>query len=208
MVRLASSPTEASGVAVARTPSKPIHFQGLGATFAQWLKRDSAPYAMLAGESAYFDKKVSPSESEVVSHAVPRARAPDEGAKHPTHTPEIDPLELSLSAPCGAVPLPPITPAGGSVPESAPAMRGLVTEAAVIEEVVRRISWGGDRRRGAARIELGGALAGTTIVVQGEGRSVALDIELAPGTDPAGLPARLTARLAARGLEVRSVDVR
>lgn len=84
----------------------------------------------------------------------------------------------------------------------------MASEVVLIEEVVRRISWGGDRRRGAARIELGGALTGTTIVVHGEGREVALDIELAPGAEAGSLPARLAARLAARGLEVRSVDVR
>jgi hypothetical protein len=77
-----------------------------------------------------------------------------------------------------------------------------------VEEAVRRIAWGGDRRRGVARIELGGEHLGTTVVVQGEGREVSLSIELAPGRDAGSLPERLAERLRARGLSLRDVDVR
>ena len=77
-----------------------------------------------------------------------------------------------------------------------------------LEEAVRSIAWGGDRRRGVARIELGGEHLGTTLVVQGEGREVSLSIELAPGRDAGSLPERLTARLRARGLSLRDVEVR
>jgi hypothetical protein len=81
-------------------------------------------------------------------------------------------------------------------------------ESALIAEVVRRVAWGGDRRRGVARLELGGALAGTCITVEGEGREVSLDIVLGPGQELGELPARLAARFAARGITLRSFEVR
>jgi hypothetical protein len=81
-------------------------------------------------------------------------------------------------------------------------------EVAIVEEVVRRIAWGGDRRRGVARIELGGEHLGTAIVVEGEGRALTLSVELPPGARVTELPERLAERLRARGLEVTHVEVR
>lgn len=120
---------------------------------------------------------------------------------------ELDPLVRSLALPLlGAA-----TPAGmmhspGASPAcaSAPAASA---ETALLEAVVERIAWGGDRRRGVARIELGGALAGTSIVVHGEGREVALRIELGRDADARTLPERLTSRLRARGLTITEVEV-
>jgi hypothetical protein len=80
-------------------------------------------------------------------------------------------------------------------------------ELAAVEEAVQRVAWGGDRRAGVARIELGGAHLGTAIVVRGAGRSVALSIELGSGSDRSSLPERLVERLEARGLAVTSVEV-
>jgi hypothetical protein len=120
---------------------------------------------------------------------------------------DLDPLSRSLALPIGA-PLPGMTHAaqrGSSEPTGAgPGTAVLVG----LEEAVRRIAWGGDRRRGVARIELGGEHLGTTLVVQGEGREVSLSIELAPGRDAGSLPERLAARLRARGLSLRDVEVR
>jgi len=71
-------------------------------------------------------------------------------------------------------------------------------------EIVRAIAWGGDRRRGTARIELGGArLGGGTVVVHAEGSVVRLDVEGPPGIDADALRARLVARLEARGFSVQ-----
>lgn len=131
----------------------------------------------------------------------------DAAAPAGENTPEddIDPLAFGLApayvAPQAAIGLAaapnPVLPAG------APAW-----ESAVLQEVVRRVSWGGDRRRGTARIELAGALAGTTILVHGEGREVSLEIAGAPSVDGRELGRRIEGRLAARGLEVGSIDVR
>jgi hypothetical protein len=76
------------------------------------------------------------------------------------------------------------------------------------EEAVRRVAWGGDRRRGVARIELGGKYAGTSIVVRGDGRDLAVRVEVARGSDAGDLPARLVERLEARGLRVIELEVR
>jgi hypothetical protein len=166
-----------------------------------------------AGASADLGKKVQIEVSEgfppTLRPLLPQAPAAELGANDATQKRELDPLELSLSVALGGVQPGIVTPVGNALHDVTSGARPWVGgEVALIEEVVRRISWGGDRRRGAARIELGGDLVGTTIVVHGEGRTVALDIELGPGAEAGALPARLAARLAARGLEVRSVDVR
>lgn len=83
-----------------------------------------------------------------------------------------------------------------------------LADLAAVEEVVRRVAWGGDRRSGVARIELGGAHLGTAIVVRGTGREVSLSIEVGRGSDVGELPARLLERLRARGLDVTELEVR
>jgi len=48
--------------------------------------------------------------------------------------------------------------------------------------LARRVAWGGDRRKGSARIELSeGAVAGATLVVHAEQRSISVEIELPGG---------------------------
>jgi hypothetical protein len=213
MLRPPSGPTEKPGSTAPRLAVKDSYLKCLGLGFARWLKQENAQLPMLAGESADAAKKMQWEVSEGLTPTIrpllPQATAPDSGANDATQKRELDPLELSLSVALGGGQPGMLTPVGNTLHDASSGARPLVGgELALIEEVVRRISWGGDRRRGAARIELGGALVGTTIVVQGEGRTVALDIELGPGADAGTLPARLAARLAARGLEVRSVDVR
>jgi len=71
--------------------------------------------------------------------------------------------------------------------------------------LARRVAWGGDRRKGAARIELSeGALAGATLVVHTEQRSVSVEIELPGGTSAGqGLQQRILDRLEGRGFAAR-----
>jgi hypothetical protein len=83
-----------------------------------------------------------------------------------------------------------------------------LTELLGVEEAVRRIAWGGDRRRGVARIELGGEHLGTAVVVRGEGREISVCIELGHGRDAGSLPERLAERLRARGLSLLDLEVR
>jgi len=70
--------------------------------------------------------------------------------------------------------------------------------------LVRRAAWGGDRRKGTARIELSeGSLAGATLVVHAEQRSVSVELELPPGMATQGWQQRIAARLEARGFAAR-----
>jgi hypothetical protein len=101
----------------------------------------------------------------------------------------VDPLELSLARPLGATPREP------------PRLQTPATDAvavASLEWAVERLSFGGDRRTGIARLELGGVWAGTVLVVRASGREVQL--ELAGHPHAAALAERLVARLRARGL--------
>ncbi|HEX5101938.1 MAG TPA: hypothetical protein VFV94_20660 [Polyangiaceae bacterium] len=132
------------------------------------------------------------------------------GRRPPTGEPELvgdllDPLCRSLAA-LGPSVLAPEAPSSAAL-ASAPGPLGII-ELAAVEEAVRRVAWGGDRRAGVARIELGGAYIGTAIVVRGAGREVALSIELGSGADAGSLPQRLVERLRARGLAVTDVEVR
>jgi hypothetical protein len=107
----------------------------------------------------------------------------------------LDPLQLVLAAPPHAAPSTSHAPRTDFV--------------AAVEELVRRVSWGGDRRTGTARIELGGGtLAGGSILVHAQGKQVQVELELPPGIDGRELEARLSRRLAARGIEVAAITVR
>jgi len=79
----------------------------------------------------------------------------------------------------------------------------------LISELLRSIAWGGGRRRGTARIELGsGRYGGTTLKVDVVGDSLQIDLEAPPGIDAAALGARLAERFEARGLRVDSLTWR
>ncbi|MCC6214063.1 MAG: hypothetical protein IT376_04295 [Polyangiaceae bacterium] len=134
------------------------------------------------------------------------------GRRGDDHEPErelperIEPFELAL-APLTTDRAPPALRAA-PVATAAPAPP-VVDLGAVVPRLVRRLAWGGDGRRGAARIEVGaGALGGSTITVQADGEEVALDLDLAPGIDAAPVEARLRERLARRGVRLGSVTVR
>jgi hypothetical protein len=108
--------------------------------------------------------------------------------------------------------LPPLEPfavllASISAPgPSAPEPRAVALPELVAADVVRSIAWGGDRRRGAARLELAGErLGGTRVVVEVEGTRVRLSLDAPSGVDPAEV-AELRSRLCARFLE-RGLDV-
>jgi hypothetical protein len=123
---------------------------------------------------------------------------------------EIDPLELSLAPPLPplAFGVAPFSGGAGSALEGKPAAASPAFESALVESVVRRVVWGGDRRRGIARLELDGDYAGTTIWVRGEGGALEVEIALGSGSQSSALPDRLLARLRARGLDVERVAVR
>jgi hypothetical protein len=78
----------------------------------------------------------------------------------------------------------------------------------VLPELVRRIAWAGDGRRGSMRLEFGsGALTGGTLVVHAEEGRVRVELDAPPGTDLAAWRARLEERLASRGVVVDELSV-
>jgi len=97
-------------------------------------------------------------------------------------------------------------PAGGleapRCPEPAiagPAPPGVVELSDVIERWVRRVSLGGDQRRGVARLEIGhGRFAGAELLVVAEAGRVSVELNLS-GSAEAGLSERLRSRLEQRG---------
>jgi hypothetical protein len=129
--------------------------------------------------------------------------APSESRSADTPT-AVDPLALSLACATGVLA---VAPEPSSSPPGV-ASTGGVLDVTLAAEVLQRVAWGGDRRRGVARLELGGDLAGTVVVVRGEGREVTLELTLPAGGSASDLPERLAARLSARGLVVRELVVR
>jgi hypothetical protein len=76
----------------------------------------------------------------------------------------------------------------------------------LVPELVRRIAWSGDGRRGTVRLELGaGPHAGTTVTVHSDGGKVRVLLEARGSSDTADLRDRIDRRLRARGLDVECV---
>lgn len=77
----------------------------------------------------------------------------------------------------------------------------------LLTSLARRTAWGGDRRRGTARIELSeGALAGATLVVHAVQRTVSVELELPEGAAGAGARSwqqRIAERLEGRGFSAK-----
>jgi hypothetical protein len=79
----------------------------------------------------------------------------------------------------------------------------------LVSQLVKRIGWSGDGRRGTVRLEVGrGDLAGATLLVEADAGGVDVDVELPAGVSADAYGARLRQRLEARGLTVRSLNVR
>ena len=110
----------------------------------------------------------------------------------------FDPLVRSLaSQPFCAAP----------APVAAPAALPVELEQ-LMRDLVRRAAWGGDRRRGTARIELGaGELAGATLLVEVDANDLRIDLELPAGVAAEPWRQRLASRLSERGFAVRELHV-
>ena len=158
--------------------------------FISVLQRASGAPAM--GPEA-FDWRGTASTSEAALEGVGRFTRSGMGlaseAEGVPGTP-IDPLELSLSR----------TPTSLRI-EAAQRVTAMdVADVAVLERVVERLSFGGDRRGAIARLQLGGIWAGAVLVVRASGNEVELQLEgsmARPETRELG--ERLVARLRLRG---------
>ncbi len=123
----------------------------------------------------------------------PRAAATSDPAVGPPGAamlaPGFDPLSLLASA---------------ALPEA----RGASSPHLWVTELVRRIAWGGDRRRATARLELaGGRFAGAALQIEARDGVLSVMLEVPPGADGGELASLLGERLLARGLSIESVCV-
>jgi hypothetical protein len=200
MVKPAASPADEPRRTPSTATDKPKSPSTLQPKFAALLAAARLPGNAGVGQLAYFahraTHRVETGHGAIKTPTArpPRARGSDDAAL-------VDPLARSLAVPSVALASPP-------APNTMTTTNVAVNDLAAFEEAVRRVAWGGDRRRGVARIELGGEYAGTAIVVRGEGREVAVRVEVPRGSDARDLPARLVERLEARGLRVIELEVR
>lgn len=106
-------------------------------------------------------------------------------------------MARTLAQPLARVPEPAPATAAPPSPLSPP-------DELLLDRLVKRLSWGGNGRRGSARIELGaGSLAGATLLVHADGSELTLEIE---GADPgaaAEFTARISRRLGDKGFSLR-----
>lgn len=115
----------------------------------------------------------------------------------------FDPMARALALPVsrGIEPAP--------TPAAAPSPALTLPDELALERLVRRFAWGGNGKRGSARIELGsGALAGATLVVHAEGREVSIEVEGGQGGAVEDLARRVKARLDSKGLVLGEVSHR
>ncbi|MDF2697361.1 MAG: hypothetical protein K0S65_5744 [Labilithrix sp.] len=83
------------------------------------------------------------------------------------------------------------------------APRARVSMEELLPQLVKRIAWAGDRRRGSVQLELGaGQHAGTTITVHADDGRVRVEVDGAGANE---LRSRIRTRLERHGLDVASV---
>jgi hypothetical protein len=91
-------------------------------------------------------------------------------------------------------------------PAAQPDVRAPVEQ--LMARLVRRVAWSGNGRSGVARLELGaGELEGATVVIHADDGVVRVALDAPPGVDLAAWKARISERLARRGLQVEAVEV-
>lgn len=144
-------------------------------------------------------------------HARHRRHAEDPGEpmdrkdeREPTSSPldpTVDPLLCQLAMNYAPASFVQQNPAPTLAPSALPLRDDLQN---LLSGLVRRVAWGGDRRKGSARIELSeGALAGATLVVHAEQRSVSVELELPSGVTAQGWQERIAQRLEGKGFAAR-----
>ncbi len=134
----------------------------------------------------------------------------------PTHSPhrhherddekDVDPLDpatrrlAQLAPPHARFDAPAPAAPTAHVAEGEVARRARVSIEELLPQLVRRIAWAGDRRRGSVQLELGaGRHAGTVVTVHADDGRVRVDVQ---GSEE--LRARISERLARHGLDVES----
>lgn len=173
----------------------------------------------LLGKAPGVPPALRSAERPLVDPAAPLTPRRDE-PQAPPHLPSLRPGEGDAdSTPRGGEPpcwqpgaIDPLALFGiGSVGAAVapPSVAAPVALDPLVAELLRSIAWGGDRRRGTARLELGsGRYRGLSVKVEAVGDSLQIDLEAPAGVDAAALGARLVERFEARGLRVDSLTCR
>jgi len=124
-----------------------------------------------------------------------------------------DPLDarrnrVAVDSPSGAAEFAALQPMA-TAPVTAPAevVRAQASLEDLLPELVRRVQWSGDGRKGTVRMELAGSMAGSTLLVSSDAGRVRVHLDVAPGVDPSGWHKRITERLAARNIPTDGVEV-
>jgi len=138
-------------------------------------------------------------EAERAAVQRPRARE-----RPPYPCDPLDPAfrQSAQNAPFGGPATAPLLPLTG------PEVRPRASLEDLLPQIVKRIAWGGDARKGSVRMELGGGvLAGGTVLVHADEGRVRVELATPPGCDPAEWRRRIEARLVARGIAVDAIEV-
>lgn len=138
----------------------------------------------------------------------PSGHSPAKHEKPPTTTDDdLDPMarraaQLAPPVQLGA-------PAAVAEPSAIVDTHARVSLEEILPQLVRKIAWAGDGKKGSVRIELGaGELAGSTLLVHADEGKVRVELNVPPGVDAHAWKERIHSKLTARGLDVESVDVR
>jgi hypothetical protein len=95
-----------------------------------------------------------------------------------------------------------------NTPEAAVTARAMASLEELLPQLVRKIAWSGDGKRGSVRMELGaGALAGSTILLEADAGRLRVHLDTPPGVDGEAWKQRIGARLAEKHIDVESIDV-
>lgn len=120
---------------------------------------------------------------------------------------DLDPMARRAAQLAPPVQVAPV--AAGPEPTAVIETHARVSLEEILPALVKKIAWAGDGRKGSVRIELGaGELAGSTLLVHADDGKVRVQLDTPPGVDAAHWKQRIHDKLAARGLDVESVEVR
>jgi hypothetical protein len=98
--------------------------------------------------------------------------------------------------------------AAGTAPSAARDVEARASLESILPELVKKIAWSGDGKRGSMRLELGaGALAGGTLVVHADGGRVRVELAVPEDADKDAWKAKLHERLLGRGIAVDDLVV-
>lgn len=132
--------------------------------------------------------------AEAPPHAPAGVPTDAHARKAPKEERREDPLDPAVRQLAHLAPPPPPPPCISPTAEAAIAPRTRVSLEELLPQLVRRIAWAGDRRRGSVQLELGaGPHAGAIVTVHADDGRVRVEVQ---GSD------ELRARIAAAGLPV------